>query len=177
MTYFRDAEEATSVFTLCLARFFASEDGEHVSGVARALPVPPVLELHLTNPAATLSIDFGGRRVALGPAAESSVRLEIEAGVLHDVLLERLDPVQISRPFEEDRALLEGAPEALCGFIAVAGRLPKHYVASLAEQGRDDLLELPAPPRSTVWLTEGPPRLVIGKRRPWQRSKRAAEPV
>jgi hypothetical protein len=172
MSTFRDAEEVSSLLVGgCFERLFASDDGPRVAGLASSLPVAPVLELRLTDPEAILSVDFATGTVVHAPAADASIQLEIEASVLHDILLERLSPVQISRPFEEDRAVIEGRPEALLGLVRVAGLLAKHYAASLVESGRRDLLELPAPPKGEVWQSDRPPKLVIGKRRPWQRDR------
>jgi hypothetical protein len=177
MTYFHDSREIGHLLTAVFERFFASEDGVRVRELASSLPVSPVLSLYVTRPDATLSIDLGEGRVSAGSAAEASVRLEIEADVLHDVLLERLDPVQLSRPFEEDRAVIEGAPEALLALIRVAGMLPPFYRQTLAELGLAELLEMPAPETATIWTSEGPPRRVIGRRRPWQRPLPRAAPT
>lgn len=173
MSYFCDAQEATAVYSTFLERFLSSPDGERVSELVATLPGPPVLELRLTEPEVVLSCDFSERRVVAGPAENPSVQLEIEASTLHDVFLERLDPVQLSRPFEEDRAALVGTPEALVGLIGMAGILASHYPESLEEQGRSDLLETPRPPNADIWGSDGPPRRVIGARRPWQRVKGA----
>lgn len=172
MSYFADTREVGDVFRALFEQFLGSEDGEAVAELATALPVCAVLELHLTDPGAPFAIDFAARTVSRDPAQEASVRLEIEASTLHDVLLGRLDPVQLSRAFEEDRAAIEGAPEALVGCIRVAGLLATHYPAVLQGLGRSDLLETPRPPNGAVWSSEGPPKLVIGKRRPWQERKR-----
>jgi len=169
VTYFADTQEVEAVFGELFDRFLASADGAATSETASALPVCAVLDLRLSEPDATLTVDFAARTVSTGPADEASVQLEIEASTLHDVLLERLDPVQLSRAFEEGRAAIEGAPEALVGCVRVGGLLARQYPATLRELGRSDLLETPEPPRAAVWGSEGPNRLVIGKRRPWQR--------
>lgn len=171
MSYFADSAEVETVFGGLFVRFLASEDGERTAELARALPVCAVLEIHLSDPDAVFAVDFAARTVLPAPPEEASVRLAVEASTLHDVLLERLDPVQLSRVFEEDRAALDGAPEALVGCIRVAGLLAQHYPAALDEQGRPDLLTTPVPRRGIVWQSDGPPKLVIGKRRPWQRPK------
>lgn len=177
MSYFADTCEVEVVFRALFEQFLGSEDGEGVAALATALPVCAVLELHLTDPDVPFAIDFAARTVSRDPAQEASVRLEIEASTLHDVLLGRLDPVQLSRAFEEERAAIEGAPEALVGCIRVAGLLASHYPAVLQGLGRSELLETPRPPNGAVWSSEGPPKLVIGKRRRWQRPKRETAPA
>lgn len=174
MSYFRDSSEVESIYVAFIERFLESSDGERALEASSALTVPAVLNLHLTSPDATLSVDLAERSVVPAAAPEASVQLEIEASALHDILLDRLDPVQISRLFEEDRAAIEGRPEALTGLIKLVGLLARHYPESLAEQRREDLLATPEPPRSTVWRSEGPPKLMIGRRRPWQRPKVSA---
>ena len=172
MTYFRDSDEVRTVVGGILERFLASADGERVAEHARELPAPTVLELYVTRPDAAFAVDFAARTVGAISPGGSSVRLEIEADVLHDICLERLDPVQISRPFEEDRAAMEGEPEALRALVLVAGLVPRHYRAGLTALGRSDLLDPPEPERGTIWSSAGPPKRVIGRRRPWQRARR-----
>jgi hypothetical protein len=171
MSYFADGDEVRALFTALFERFLGSEDGAHVRRQAAELSSPAILDLYVKAPDAVLSVDLGAGSVSHEPAADAAVRLEVEADVLHDVLLERLDPVQISRPFEEDRAVIEGTPEALVGLVRVAGLLPPQYRACLVELGRGDLLAAPAPENGVIWHSEGPPKRVIGARRPWQRAK------
>jgi hypothetical protein len=172
MSAFANRDETVAIFRGCFERYLASEEAAGISEVARSLAVAPVLELHLTHPQAVLSIDFGARTVVEQRSADAAVRLEIEATALHDILLERLDPVQISRVFEEGRATAEGAPEALVALIRVSGGIARCYRPHLESCGRSDLLRLPEPAHATVWQAEGPPRRVIGTRRPWQRPLR-----
>jgi hypothetical protein len=172
MSYFADGQEVRTVLTALFERFLASADGELVRERVAALPSRPVLDLYVKAPDAVLSVDFDSRTVSHEAAPDASVRLEVEADVLHDVLLERLDPVQISRPFEEDRAAIDGTPEALVGLIRVAGLLPPHYRACLVELGRADLLDTPAPANGVIWHSDGPPKRVIGARRPWMRERK-----
>lgn len=169
MSYFADGDEVRFLLRSLFERFLTSADGALVRERLAELPSRPVLDLYVTSPDAILSIDFGSGSITHEPTTDASVRLEVEADVLHDVLLERLDPVQISRPFEEDRAVIDGTPEALVGLIRVAGLLPPHYRASLLELDRSDLLETPQPETAVIWHSEGPPKRVIGHRRPWQR--------
>jgi hypothetical protein len=171
MSYFADGDEVRALLTGLFERFLASADGELVRGQVAELPSRPVLDLYVKAPDAVLSIDLASASITHEPAADASIRLEVEADVVHDVLLERLDPVQISRPFEEDRAVIDGTPEALVGLVRVAGLLPPHYRACLLELGRADLLDTPAPENGVIWHSEGPPKRVIGHRRPWQRAK------
>lgn len=172
MSYFTDGDEVRLLLTALFERFLGSKDGELVRQRAAELPSRAILDLYVKAPDAVLSIDLDAGSITHDPAADASIRLEVEADVLHDVLLERLDPVQISRPFEEDRAVIEGTPEALVGLVRVAGLLPPHYRACLAEQGRAELLETPEPEIGVIWHSDGPPKRVIGARRPWQRASR-----
>jgi hypothetical protein len=141
----------------------------------QALSEPAVLELHLTDPDVTLSLDLFERTLLEGPAEHATVWLSLEASTLHDILLDRLDAVQISRPFEEERGSISGRPEALAALIPLVEPLADHYRAGLAEQAREDLLATSEPPQAIVWQSEVPLRPLIGRRRPWQRPKRASE--
>jgi hypothetical protein len=173
MSIFTNASEVEAVFAACCRRFLASADGAAAAAAAGGLD-SPVVVLRFTHPDATLSIDLAGRTVSAGAADEPAAQLEVEADAVHDVLLGRLGPVQISRLFEEDRAVVEGTPEALRFLLTLAGSLASHYPETLRELGRVDLLELPAPELEEVWESTGPPKRVIGKRRPWQRQRATA---
>jgi hypothetical protein len=174
MSVFADRHEAVALIGGAIERYLSTEEAAEIAVVAASLSVAPVLELHLTDPATVLSIDFAARTVAEGRAREAAVRLQIPVSALHDVLLERLDPVQISRLFEEERAVAEGAPEALAALVRVSGGIARAYRPLLEASGRTDLLELPESPSGVIWQAEGPPRAVIGRRRPWQRPTRAS---
>jgi hypothetical protein len=96
------------------------------------------------------------------------------------VLLDRLDPVQLSRLYETGRLAFSGAARDLAALIMLAGPMQPHYPASLARRGREDLLSTPMPPTKVAWGSPEEalsPRRVIGRRRAWQRPKRSAEAV
>jgi hypothetical protein len=112
--------------------------------------------------------------VTEGLADDPGATLELAAPDLHDVLLERLGPVEISRLVEEGRLRLVGTPEALAASVVLAAGVQPHYAASLRERGRDALLATPAPPTREIWESDEPPPPVFGVRRPWQRPKGAA---
>jgi hypothetical protein len=133
-----------------------------------------VLELTLRDPDVVLHVDVAARAVADGSAEHAAARIAIHADDLHDLLLERLGPVEISRLVEEQRLHLVGGPRALAAALVLAGRIQPHYAESLRERGREALLETPPPATGVVWESEEPPPPVFGVRRPWQRPKGAA---
>jgi hypothetical protein len=161
----------------CLERFLGSPEGAAAAELAADFDGPAVIELTLHDPDLILHVDVGERAVHDGPAAEPAARLAIRAADLHDLLLERLGPVEISRLVEEKRAHLEGGPPALMASLLLAARIQPHYAASLRERGREELLATPAPQTGVMWQSEEPPPPVFGVRRPWQRPKGAATPA
>ena len=175
MTAFRDSADAAGVVLGFLQRFLASEDGAEAAAQAGLLEATPVLELRLVDPDVTLHVDFAARTAAVGSAREQPGAIaEIQADDLHDLLLDRLGPVEISRLAEEGRVRLEGPPRVLAALLVLAGRIQPHYPASLAEQGREDLLSTPRPEVGVIWGNDDPPPNLIGVRRPWQRPKGTA---
>ena len=92
---------------------------------------------------------------------------------MHDLLLDRLGPVEISRLVEEQRLHLTGAPPALCAAVVLVAQLQPHYEASLRERGREHLLATPLPATGEVWESATKPPPVFGVRRPWQAPKGA----
>jgi hypothetical protein len=169
----RDLEEELLAF---LAAFLGSDDGRRACDAARALGDRARLVLRTVEPEAVISVDFFAAAAQPGSIEDPNVELEIEAAALHDLLLGRLDPVQISRLYETDRLVFAGGATDLAALVALAGALQPHYPASLERRGRTDLLETPEPERHAVWSSEPgePAPQVIGARRPWQRPRRSA---
>jgi hypothetical protein len=168
------AEELRGDVAGCLERFLASPEGETAADLATGLDGPAVLELTLHDPDLVLHVDVAARTGADGRAPEAAARLAIRAIDLHDLLLERLGPVEISRLAEERRMQLEGAPQALLASLLLAAQVQPHYEASLRERGREAMLDTPAPETRVIWESAEPPPPVFGVRRPWQRPKGAA---
>jgi hypothetical protein len=154
-------------------RFLASPDGEVAAAAAAGLDAPAVLELRVHDPEVVLHVDVAARTVRPGPAAEPGAIAELAAQDLDDLLLDRLGPVELSRLLEEDRAHLEGPPQALAALLVLAGRLQPHYPATLRERGREDVLAAPGPEVGVIWESDALPPRMVGVRRPWQREKPA----
>lgn len=169
MPYFTRAEDLEAELVATAERFLRSDPGPR--------PDVPTLLLRTVDPGVEITIDFANRRAAAGAGEEAGVVLEVEADALHDILLDRLDPVQISRLYETERVSFAGSPEQLAALILAAGRIQLHYGASLRERGRSDLLATPAPPSKVEWgepERAQSPRPMLNQRRPWQRRKREA---
>lgn len=173
MSAFRDADDLRTVLHAFLDRFLASADGGAAAAHAAHLDEPPVLEVRTWEPELVLHVDVAARAVADGPAPAAAAVLEVRADDLHDLLLDRFGPVEISRLNEEERLRLVGSPPALLASLLLAGELQAHYPATLAELGRDDLLGTPQPEVRVIWESATPPPPVFGVRRPWQRAKGA----
>jgi hypothetical protein len=178
VSHYRTGDELEGELVACLTAFLASEEGARAVASARALGERARLSLRTTEPQAAVSVDFFAGTVATEPAADADVEIELEADALHDILMDRLDPVQLSRLYETERLVFRGPASGLAALIMLAGPLQPHYPASLERRGRTDLLETPAPPTKAVWgMPEEAlsPRQVIGRRRAWQRPRRSAE--
>ena len=174
MGYFATAEELSDELYASLTDFFASEIGAQARKLTLEGADSATLVLHTVDPEATFSVDFHAGTVVRQAVADGDVEIELEADALHDILLERLDPVNISRLYETDRIAFRGESRNLAALIALAGKLQPFYPASLARRGRQELLKTPLPETKQAWLAEGPYREVIGHRRPWQRAKRSS---
>jgi hypothetical protein len=176
VSVFTDGAEVTEVLTAFLGAFLSSEDGARACESARALGDSARLSLRTIDPDAHVSVDFFAGTAAAGPIDDANVEITLHASDLHDLLLARLDPVQISRLYETDRLTFAGAATDLAALVVLAGALQPHYPATLRRLEREDLLDTPMPERHTVWTTgpDAPPKAVINSRRSWQRSRRAA---
>lgn len=171
MSPYRTSEDLGTELVAFLERFLASPDGAQVAAGLAMVDGPAMLQIAVWDPDATVTVDLKAGTIALGPADEATASVGITAIGLHNLLLDRLGPVEISRLFEEDDMLLEGPPQALAALLLVADPLRRHYEESLRERGRDDLLGSEAPEIGGIWESaEAPPR-VFGIRRPWQPEK------
>jgi hypothetical protein len=180
MSHFASAEELQHELVAFLTAFLGSEDGARATEAARGLGDSATLVLRTVDPETVVSVDFFGGSVALDAVEGANVEIDLEADALHDVLLDRLDPVQLSRLYETGRLAFSGAARDLAALIMLAGPMQPHYPASLARRGREDLLSTPMPPTKVAWGSPEEalsPRRVIGRRRAWQRPKRSAEAV
>ncbi len=174
-TLFRDGEDLQGELRAFLNAFVGSDAGASAATAARQAGFEGTLVLRTVNPVGVVCLDVAGRRVSATPGDDVAVELEFDAGDLHELLLNRLGPVEISQLYETDRISFSGRPEALGFVVTLAGALQPFYPDSLAARGRGDLLDTPAREIRAVWDIDGPPREVIGKRRPWQRPKRSSE--
>jgi len=180
MDAYATGAELQDELVACLTAFLGSEDGARAVESAGALGDSATLMLRTVDPEAVVSMDFFAGTVSREPVADADVKIELEANALHDILLNRLDPVQLSRLYETERLTFSGKSQGLAALIMFAGPLAPHYAASLARRGRDDLLDTPMPATKLVWgMPEEAlsPKQVIGKRRAWQRPKRSVEAV
>lgn len=171
MSAWASAEELRDDITACLERFAASPEGAAAATVAEGLGDGLQVELAFHDPDLVLSLDVASGTVSEGPAAEAVVRVLLPAADMHDLLLERLGPVEISRLVEEERLHLSGSPPALCAAVLLCAQLQPHYEASLRERGRGHLLDTPVPETGVVWESATKPPPVFGVRRPWQPPK------
>lgn len=179
MSYYANAHELEEELVATLERFLASDEYRALSRAAAdsGANVPSLLA-RTADPRASVTVEFSTGTVASGATGAADVVLELDADALHDILLNRLDPVQISKLYETERVTFKGSAEHLTALILLAGRLQPHYEASLRERGRTDLLETPAPPTRVTWGDPSEsPRPLLHDRRPWQRPKRAAAPA
>ena len=171
MSYFADADELAESLELVLADFIASPDG--ATGVKAAMAYCDELRLTIrtSDPEATVSVDFIAATTAREPIPNPTVRLEIQADALHDILMNRLGPVEISSLLERNRVVVEGPPAALGALIVIAGPLQRQYEDSLARHGRRHLLGTPQPAVGEIWHGPDTPGDLIGSRRPWQSAR------
>ncbi len=173
MSPWASAEELREDLTACLERFAASPEGVAAATVARGLGDGLRVELEFHDPDLVLQLDVANGTVSEGRYADAVVRVSLPAADMHDLLLERLGPVEISRLVEEDRLHLTGSPPALCAAVLLVAQLQPHYAASLRDRGRERLLETPAPETGVVWESATKPPPIFGVRRPWQAPKGA----
>jgi hypothetical protein len=173
MSAWADAGELREDVTALLERFVATPEGAAAAGMAQSLGDGLVIELELRDPDLVLQLDLASGRISDGPHPDAAVRVACMAADMHDLLLDRLGPVEISRLVEEQRLHLTGAPPALCAAVVLVAQLQPHYEASLREHGREHLLATPLPVTGEVWESDTKPPPVFGVRRPWQGPKGA----
>jgi hypothetical protein len=177
MSYYADAQDVERQLTATVSTFVGSPEGhDAIDRLLEAGTKTAALTLRLSDLDLTLSFDFTTGAVSVAPPADGpAVEIEMPSDVLHDLLLDRLDPVQIARLYETDMVRFRGDVAHLGAMVMLGGPLSRHYIATLQAGGRDDLLGTPSPPTQIVWGDPqeaiSPPRM-IGERRPWQRRRR-----
>jgi hypothetical protein len=173
MSPWSDADELQEDVTAFVAHFAATPEGAAAAAVAAALGEGLGIELTLYDPDVVLRLDVASGTITRGGWEDAAVRVALPAGDMHDLLLDRLGPVEISRLVEEGRLHLKGSPQVLCAAVAAVARLQPHYEASLRGRGREQLLATPAPVTRAIWESAEKPPAMFGVRRPWQAPKRA----
>ena len=167
-----DAAELQEDVAAFVARFAATSEGVALASIAAALGEGLGIELTLYDPDVVLQLDVANGAITRGASEDAAVRVALPAGDMHDLLLDRLGPIEISRLVEEGRLHLKGSPQVLCAAVAAVARLQPHYEASLRERGREHLLATPAPLTRELWESAEKPPAMFGVRRPWQAPKR-----
>jgi hypothetical protein len=173
MSPWASADELQEDVTAFVERFAASPEGAAAAALAGALGEGLTIELTLYDPDVVLQLDVAGGRIARGAREDAAVRVALPAADMHDLLLDRFGPIEISRLVEEGRLHLKGSPPVLCAAVAGVAQLQPHYEASLRERGREQLLDTPLPPTREIWESDEKPPAMFGVRRPWQAPKRA----
>ena len=173
MSPWSDADELQEDVTAFVARFVATPEGVAAAAIAAALGEGLGIELTLYDPDVVFQLDVASGIITRGAREGAAVRVALPAGDMHDLLLDRLGPVEISRLVEEGRLHLKGSPQVLCAAVAAVARLQPHYEASLRERGREHLLATPRPITREIWASAEKSPAMFGVRRPWQAPKKA----
>lgn len=171
MAYFASGEELQDELVAFLTDFVGSDDGRRAAEGAREYADSAGLLLRTVDPSTVVSVDFLGGQVSREEMPDADVEIELGADDLHNILLHRLGPVEISALIEDDHVTYSGDPTKLGGLFLLAGPMQPYYPASLERRGRHDLLETPEPPTRRIWESRGEIRPMYGVPRPWQRQK------
>lgn len=174
MSVYATSADLRAVLREALGRFLTSDGPLRRVAEEAGVETLPVLELHVRDPAIVIHLDVAAGRVLDGPAPHPDAVLDVRADDLHDLLLDRLGPVEISRLVEEGDLHLSGSPAALRAALVLVGEAQPRYAEALRALGRDDLFDTPMPDCGGVWERSTPsPRLLL-ERRPWQPRKGAS---
>ncbi len=171
MSPWQNAAELRGVVVALVERFAATPQGAAAAVAARTLGDSPAIELALTDPDLVLHLDLANGTIGDGPSDDAAVHVALPAADLHDLLLDRLGPVEISRLVEENRLHVAGAPAALRAAVAVVAALQPQYEPALHQVGLGHLLETPAPITGEIWESLEKPAPMFGLRRAWQPPK------
>lgn len=163
------SDELEAVLVAFLTDFVASQACDRVAPRARELTADGSFVVRTREPEVEVTVDILQRSVTRGGVAAPAAHVELDATDLHNLMLDRLGPVEISQLNETGKIAVEGKPDTLAALVMIAAVAQPHYPASLERIGRHDLLDTPAPPTAGTWHVEGPLPRLIETRRPWQR--------
>lgn len=171
MTIFASGRELRSEIVSFVSDFLESDPGKQIVQRARSFAESVTLTLQTRDPETTVSVDFVSGEILQAATDAADVHVEIYGDDLHNLMMDRLGPVEISQLSETGRLQVSGTPEALAALVLIATEAQPYYPSSLRRRGRVDLLDTSSPPSATVWGIDGPPPPLIESRRPWQRVK------
>ncbi len=171
MAFFGGGEEVRDELVAFLTDFVRSDEGGRAADAAREYTDSVVLVLHTVDPSAAVSVDFMAGDVTPTAVADADIELQLEGDQLHNILMHRLGPVEISALIEDERIAYTGDSSKLAGLFMLAGKLQPFYPRSLERRGRRDLMDTPTPPTRRIWQVEGGYKPMYGMPRPWQRQK------
>jgi hypothetical protein len=151
MSLFATADELGAELLPTLSAFLAGPAGDQARAAVAELDAGSVLVLRISGPRAVVWIDFAAGEVGAGERDDAAAQLAIDADSLHHLGMNRLAPAQVARAVEERRIDATGSFELMLLLLASLDPLGAVWRETLGAHGRDDLLDVPAPPATPIY--------------------------
>jgi hypothetical protein len=151
---FASAEDLETPLVGALQGFLDSRSGEQATAAVRDLDAGSVIAIRVSDPDTDVWVDFEAGTAGLAEPSAWAAELIIDGDSIHHLALNQLAPVQVARAVEEHRLDASGSFEILLALVGSLDVLGEHWRASLRECGRENLLEVPAPPAAETYSVD-----------------------
>ncbi|MQA91397.1 MAG: hypothetical protein GEU90_14410 [Gemmatimonas sp.] len=154
MSVFAAPQDLETHLVEAIQSFMESAAGERAAAAAREADAGSVIALHVADPDIAVWIDLDTRKAGAGRAEDPAAEVLVDADDLHHLALNQLAPVHIAKAIEERRLDASGAFELPLALLASLDALGEEWRRSLEKAGREDLIELTAPPAAETYAVE-----------------------
>lgn len=165
MTYFRTSDEVTALIEDAVGVLLQSAEGRDAAAAAVAgfADGCAQVEVRTRHPGSVTVIDLAGTVSAAsanesagasgsaGAGGATGAVLEMDADLLHTMMMGTLHTGEIARAYDEERITMNGPPAALQALVRLATPLSKAWQRSAARSPRSSTLQAVEPGRSQIW--------------------------
>ena len=163
MKYFRTGDDVVALIEDAVGLLLESAHGRAAAAAFRGGGCTRV-ELGTRDPESAVIVDFATGTVtrttaasteppadAEGSTGEAGVLLEMEADLLHTMMMGTLHTGDIARAYDEERITMHGPPAALQALVSLATPLSEAWQRSAARSARSSTLQAVEPGRGRIW--------------------------
>jgi hypothetical protein len=154
VSLFATADDLETELLQTLREYLASPAGDQARAAVAELDAGSVLALRISDPDATVWIDFAAGEAGTGERDDAAAEVKVDGDSMHHLGMNQLSPAQVARAVEERRIDGGGAFQLLLLLLQSLDPIGDVWRATLRAHDRDDLLTAPAPPAAEIYAVE-----------------------